>query len=176
MSLTVRAVAIAAASLVAFAAASGAHAHVTLEQQQAVAGSTYKAVMRVPHGCEGSPTLRVRVQIPDGMVNVKPQPKAGWELATVRGKLPTPVAGDHGTQITEGVREIVWSGGRLLDEHYDEFVFRGQLPNKPGTVVHVPVVQECEKGVERWIEIPAAGQKSDDLRFPAPALRLTPRP
>ena len=110
------------------------------------------------------------------MVNVKPQPKPGWELTTVRGKLPTPVAGDHGTQITEGVREIVWSGGRLLDEHYDEFAFRGQLPNRPGAIVHVPVVQECEKGVERWIEIPAAGQKADDLRFPAPSLRLTPRP
>jgi uncharacterized protein YcnI len=176
MSLTFRAAAIAAAVLAMFAAASDAHAHVTLEQQQAVAGSTYKAVLRVPHGCEGSPMVRLRVQVPDGMINVKPQPKAGWELTTVRGKLAAPVAGDHGTQITEGVREIVWSGGRLLDEHYDEFAFRGQLPNKPGTVVHVPVVQECEKGVDRWIEIPAEGKSADGLRFPAPSLRLTPRP
>jgi len=174
MSLTIRAVAFATAALAVVATA--AYAHVTLEQQQAVAGSTYKAVLRVPHGCEGSPTVRLRVQVPDGMVNVKPQPKPGWELSTVRGKLATPVSGDHGAQITEGVREIVWSGGRLLDEHYDEFAFRGALPNKPGAVVHVPVVQECEKGVERWIEIPAAGQNPGSLKFPAPSLRLTPRP
>ncbi|MBI3506963.1 MAG: YcnI family protein [Proteobacteria bacterium] len=174
MSLSIRAAAIAAASLLVFA--SDARAHITLEQQQAAANSTYKAVLRVPHGCEGSPTVRLRVQVPDGMVNVKPQPKAGWELTTVRGPLPAPVAGDHGVRITEGVREIVWSGGRLLDEHYDEFAFRGQLPNRPGEIVHVPVVQECEKGVERWIEIPAAGKGADTLRFPAPSLRLTPRP
>lgn len=174
MSLTVRAVAFATAALAVIATT--AHAHVTLEQQQAVANSTYKAVLRVPHGCEGSPTVRLRVQVPDGMVNVKPQPKAGWELSTVRGPLPTPVSGDHGARITEGVREIVWSGGRLLDEHYEEFVFRGQLPNKAGEIVYVPVVQECEKGVDRWIEIPAAGQNPGSLRLPAPSLRLTPRP
>jgi len=152
-----------------------AHAHVTLEQSQAVAGSTYKAVVRVPHGCDGSPTIRLRVQIPDGMVNVKPMPKAGWELSTVRAKYPQPIAGDHGTQITEGVREVVWSGGRLLDEHYDEFVLRGTLPNKPGETIHFPTVSECERGTDRWIEVPTAGRPASADRYPAPALRLTPR-
>ena len=174
MSFTIRAVALATVALAVVAAA--ANAHVTLEQQQAVAGSTYKAVLRVPHGCEGSAMIRLRVQIPDGMVNVKPQPKPGWELSTVRGPLATPVSGDHGTRITEGVREIVWSGGKLLDEHYDEFVFRGQLPNKPGETIYVATVQECEKGAERWIEIPAAGRNAGSLKYPAPSLRLTPRP
>ncbi len=152
-----------------------AFAHVTLEQGQAVAGSTYKAVVRVPHGCAGSPTTAVRVKIPDGMTGVKPMPKAGWQLSTTKGKLATPISDGHGGQITEGVVEVVWSGGKLLDEHYDEFVLRGALPNTPNTVVYFPTVTECEKGVERWIEIPAAGQ-SGNLRFPAPALRLTPKP
>jgi len=31
-----------------------ASAHITLEQQQAPVASSYKAVMRVPHGCEGA--------------------------------------------------------------------------------------------------------------------------
>ncbi|MCM0020291.1 MAG: YcnI family protein [Tagaea sp.] len=167
------AMAVCAAVLVASVAP--ARAHVTLEQGQAAAGSIYKAVLRVPHGCAGSPTLRVRVRIPDGMLNVKPMPKAGWALTTVKGPLAQPVAGDHGARITEGVREIVWSG-RLLDEHYDEFVFRGTLPDAPNTTLYIPVVSECETGVERWIEMPAAGQTSRDLRYPAPSLRLTPRP
>lgn len=165
----------AALAAVIVASYAPASAHVTLEQNQAVAGSTYKAVLRVPHGCSGSPTLRLRVRIPDGVVNVKPMPKAGWELTTVRGPLAQPVAGDHGARITEGVREIVWSG-RLLDEHYDEFVFRATLPDAPNTTIYIPVVSECETGVDRWIEVPAAGQTARDLRFPAPALRLTPRP
>jgi uncharacterized protein YcnI len=164
-----------AAAALACLLATHAIAHVTLEQPQAVAGSTYKAVVRVPHGCEGSPTVRLRVQIPDGVLNVKPMPKPGWELTVVRGKLDKPVAGDHGAQITEGVREVIWSGGRLLDENYDEFVFRGTLPNRPGETLHFPTVSECEKGVDRWIEIPEPGKRPDDYRHPAPSLRLTPR-
>ena len=31
-------------------------AHVTLEAQEAPVASTYKAVLRVPHGCEGAAT------------------------------------------------------------------------------------------------------------------------
>src|SRR3546814_5265373 len=66
--------------------AATAQAHVTLEQPEAAASSTYKAVVRVPHGCEGEATLKVRVQIPEGFINVKPQPKAGWALETVKGR------------------------------------------------------------------------------------------
>jgi uncharacterized protein YcnI len=155
---------------------SPASAHVTLESQQAVAGSTHKAVLRVPHGCAGSPTTAIRIRIPDGMTAVKPMPKPGWQLSTVTGKLAEPVSDGHGGQITEGVREIAWTGGKLLDAHYDEFVFRGTLPNKPGERLYVPVVQECEQGVDRWIEIPAPGKSADDYKMPAPGLRLLPRP
>ena len=33
-----------------------AMAHVTLENQSAPVGATYKAVLRVPHGCKGAAT------------------------------------------------------------------------------------------------------------------------
>jgi uncharacterized protein YcnI len=49
-------------------ASTRANAHATLERQQAAIGSFYKAVIRVPHGCEGQPTLRVRVQVPEGVL------------------------------------------------------------------------------------------------------------
>jgi len=45
-----------------------AFAHITLETQEAAVGSTYKAVLRVPHGCEGKATTAVRVQIPEGVI------------------------------------------------------------------------------------------------------------
>src|SRR5258708_40281803 len=63
-----------------------AFAHITLETQQAPVGASYKAVMRVPHGCEGTATTAIRVRVPDGMIGVKPMPKAGWQLNTVTGK------------------------------------------------------------------------------------------
>lgn len=147
-------------------------AHVTLQTREAPAGSYYRAVLQVGHGCEGTPTREVRVRVPDGMVSVKPMPKPGWTVEAVHGPLAAPYV-DHGQRITEGVVEIRWSGGPLLDEHYDEFVFRGRLPETPGAVLHVPVVQLCETGEHRWIEIPADGQDPDSLAEPAPSLRLT---
>ncbi len=152
-----------------------AHAHATLEVLQAPAGTYYKAVLRVPHGCEGSPTTAVKIRIPAGVTAVKPQPKPGWELHTVIGQLDEPHTDGHGQQITEGVTEVHWTGGRLLDEHYDEFAMRVRLPDAPGETLFFPTVQECEQGVHRWIEIPEAGRTGDDHDEPAPRLRLTPR-
>jgi len=150
-------------------------AHITLETAEAPAGSTYKAVLRVPHGCEGAASLKVRVQVPEGVIAVKPMPKAGWTLETVKGAYKQPYD-YYGTPMTEGVKEIAWSG-KLLDEHYDEFVFRAYLTPglQAGTNLYIPAVQECEGGkAERWIEIPAAGRSADDYRFPAPGLKLLP--
>jgi uncharacterized protein YcnI len=165
------------AAALAALGASPALAHVTLETQQAAIGSTYKAVLRVPHGCKGAATIKVRVQVPEGVIAIKPMPKPGWTLETVKGKYEK--AYDYyGTPTGEGVREVVWSGGKLLDEHYDEFVLRGYLTSdlKPETTLYVPVVQECEGGgVERWIEIPAAGRSADETKYPAPGLKLGPK-
>jgi len=151
-------------------------AHVTLEPQPASVGSTYKAVLRVPHGCEGEPTLKLRVQIPEGVIAVKPMPKPGWELDTVEAPYKQ-LYDYYGTSMTTGVREIVWTG-KLLDKHYDEFVFRAYLTDglKPDTTLYFPVVQECSGGkADRWIEIPAEGKKADDYKYPAPGLKLLPK-
>ena len=130
------------AAALAVVAAGAAQAHVTLETGEAPAG-TYKAVLRVPHGCEGEATLRLRVQIPEGVIAVKPMPKPGWELETVTGKYARSYD-YYGTPLTEGVTEIDWTG-KLPDACYDEFVFRGTLTDgfAPGTIVYFPVVQEC---------------------------------
>ena len=148
-------------------------AHPSLERREANVGAPYKAIMRMPHGCEGSATTRVRVQIPEGVIGVKPQPKPGWTIETTRGAYAHSYPYYHGATLTEGVREISWSG-KLLDEHFDEFVFSGFVAAslKAGEAVYFPTVQECEKGSSAWIEIPATGQSSHDLKLPAPAVRL----
>ena len=47
----------------------------------------------------------------------------------------------------------------------------------PGSVLYFPVVQDCEKGVNRWIEIPEAGKKKlGDYKQPAAALTLIAKP
>ncbi|MGH7004549.1 MAG: YcnI family protein [Alphaproteobacteria bacterium] len=165
----------AAALALAVGLGATAFAHVTLDPPHAAADSYFKVDIRVPHGCEGSPMLRLRVRIPDGVFGVKPQPKPGWEISIVKEKLAQPVTEGHGRVITERVSEVVWSGGKLLDAHYDEFGIHMKLPDKPNTVLYFPAIQECEKGVHRWIEIPEPGKSARDYKEPAPALRLGPK-
>ncbi len=155
---------------------SGAFAHITLQDQQAPVGASYKAVFRVPHGCNGSATVAVRVHIPENFIDVKPMPKPGWKLDVMRGKYQTPV-GMRGTKVTEGVSEVDWSGGNLPDAFYDEFVLTGFVGDDApaGQTMYFPVVQECEKGVNRWIEIPATGAPHDESGEPAAGLRLLPK-
>jgi uncharacterized protein YcnI len=157
---------------------SAAAAHVTLETQQAPVGSGYKAVMRVPHGCEGSATTAIRIRIPAGMIGVKPMPKPGWTLDTVTGKYNKPYTLRGGT-VSEGVTEITWAGGKLPDAHYDEFVFTVAIADDlpAGETVYFPVVQQCEKGIHRWIEIPKGPGDSghSEGSEPAPGLRLLPK-
>ena len=81
----------------------------------------------------------------------------------------------HGRTVTEGVREIIWSG-ELPAAFYDEFVFRARVTEQvpAGEMLYIPVVQECANGAERWIEIPTAGQDPDELEGPAPGVMVVP--
>jgi uncharacterized protein YcnI len=101
-------------------------------------------------------------------------PKPGWTLETVKG--PYGKSYDHfGRAVSEGVKEVVWSGGKLPDDWFDEFVLQGFLAaDLPTGMLYFPVVQECEEGVHRWIEIPAEGKSSHDYEEPAPGLEIVP--
>jgi periplasmic copper chaperone A len=156
-------------------AVSPASAHVLLEGKQATIGSEYKAVFIVPHGCSGSPTTRLRVQIPEGVIATEARPVAGWTVETVKGKYANEY--EHkGAKTSEGIKEVAWSGGKLADKTRQEFVIETFLTGglKPNTTLYFPVVQECEQGVSRWIEIPADGAThSHEGKWPAPGVKLT---
>jgi uncharacterized protein YcnI len=135
-------------------------------------------VFAVPHGCAGSPTVKLRVQIPEGVIGIKPMPKPGWTLDMVKGKYATEYE-LHGSKLSEGVKEVVWSGGKLADDNFDEFVFSSYLTPglKPDTTLYFPVVQECEQGVSRWIDIPKEGTEAGHgSKTPAPGVKLMPKP
>lgn len=163
-----------AACLLASTISSTAFAHAGLENREATIGSAYKAIIKIPHGCDGAPTNKVRVQVPNGLISVKPMPKPGWSLETVKGDYDKayPTYGDQ--ELSAGVTEVVWSGGRLPDDHYDEFTFTGLVAKNlpPDTMMYFPISQDCEKGSRNWVDIPAAGQDPHDMKSPAPEVRL----
>lgn len=150
--------------------ASQAAAHVVLDRTEAVAGSYYKATLRVGHGCDGSATTLVRVFLPAGFQGARPMPKTGWTLDAPKVALAQPYE-SHGRRVTEGVQEITWRGGLLPDAWADEFSFVGKLPTEAGPLPF-KVLQECESGRHEWFEIPVAGSKAPAK--PAAMLNVLP--
>lgn len=151
----------------------GASAHVTLERASAVPNTSYRGVLQVNHGCKGAATTSISVTIPDGVIGVRPMPKPGWALTIERAAYKTPYR-LYGETLTEGPREVTWSGGTIPDDQYDEFVFVARVADDrvPDTTLYFPVVQGCGATSSRWTEEPAPGPASARLRFPAPGVRV----
>jgi uncharacterized protein YcnI len=160
------------------AMAHSAHAHVVLAEPQATAGSYYKATLRVGHGCNGSATHALVVHIPAGFQGAKPQPKAGWTIATRKAQLDKPYT-SHGKTVTDDVVELRWTAATkeaaLPDDQFDEFAFMGRLPDQPGPV-WVKVLQTCESGQNDWSEVPRNGTSTRGLKSPAVLLEVQPAP
>lgn len=114
-------------------------AHVSLEQGRAEAGASYSAVLRIGHGCEGSPTTGVSVTLPSGFEGAKPQPRPGWNLS-VRGDTVAWTAASPAAALPHAQR--------------GEFVLAGVLPRQPARL-WFKVLQTCEKGSLNWSEVPA---------------------
>lgn len=156
-------------SCVMAALAGSAFAHASLEQKEAKAGATTKITLRVPHGCDGAATDTVRISLPEGFYAAQPMPKAGWTLETETGAYAKPYD-NHGTEMTEGLREVVWSGGHLADAWYDEFTVRGVVGADvtAGSVLFFPSVQNCGSGIVDWTDTSG----SHDVPNPAPSLKV----
>ncbi len=148
-------------------------AHITLEPRNPPAGAYTKLTLRVPHGCDGSATVKITVQLPEGAMLVKPQVHPGWKIQIKKVKLTKPVQ-LFGKDFSERVSEISWAGGMLPDENMDEFAFLVKLPGSSGEQAVFPVIQECKKGTNRWTETPPAEHSHDEGKFPAPSLILGP--
>lgn len=151
-----------------------AQAHASLAETEVSKGAASRLTLRIPHGCGSEATLAVRIRIPEGLVAVKPMPKAGWTLEIKTGAYGTPQKLGANT-VAEGVQELIWTG-ELPDAHYDEFVFRGTVADgiEDGARLYIPAVQECATGTERWIEIPSDGGDGHHLDRPAPSVTVVP--
>jgi uncharacterized protein YcnI len=168
-----RTIRMALAAAFALFASGSATAHIVLSQTVAAAGDAYTAYFRVGHGCAGSGTTALRIEIPDGVLGVKPQPKYGWSLKIERAPLVKPTHGEAEGTVQARVLAITWTGGPLPDDEWDEFGISATLPQTPGPI-YFPTVQTCEHGDVHWTDIPAPGQDWHTLPHPAPIVTLGP--
>lgn len=155
--------------------AGAASAHVTVTPSTTTAGAYTVLTFGVPHGCEGSPTTKVSIGLPEEILAVTPTVNPGWTVEKVTEKLPDPIEDADGNQLTERVSQVVYQARTPLPADLrDTLELSLQLPeDAEGQTLAFPVIQTCAKGRTDWVETPASGQDAEELEHPAPAVAVT---
>jgi uncharacterized protein YcnI len=155
--------------------AAPAQAHVSGTPSVANAGSYTVLTMSVPHGCEGSPTTRIEIQVPESVLSVTPTRNPLYDLEATIEQLDEPVSDAHGNEVTERTGSIVYTAKEPLPEgQRDTFELSFQVPDAEGELLAFPTIQTCEQGETGWIEVPSEGQDAEELEYPAPAFEILP--
>jgi copper(I)-binding protein len=135
---------------------SSVSAHVSLQQATADAGSAYRAVLRVGHGCDGAATTAITVQVPPGFADAQPQPRNGWTLTR---------QGADVSWVAEGKQNALASGSR------GEFIIDGKLPTLPAAL-WFKVRQSCDQARIDWDQLPPNGTSVEGMKTPAVLLQV----
>lgn len=164
--------ALAATAALVFGGAVAASAHVSIAEGAVEAGSYSILTFGVPHGCDGSATTEVAIQIPEGINAVTPTRNGLYTVEKVMEDLDTPITDSHGNEVTERVAQVVYTAATPLpDGQRDAFDLSLQIPEDAAdTTLYFPTVQTCEQGETAWVQIPEEGQDGHDLDAPAPSV------
>ncbi len=162
-----------AAGALALAVAPAA-AHVTITPTTTAAGSYAVLTFSAGHGCDGSPTTTIAIDMPEEIHAVTPTRNPFWVVEKVMAQLDEPITDAHGNEVTERVDQVVYTArSPLPDGTRDTFELSLQLPDAEGETLAFPVVQTCEQGENPWTETAADGQGPEELEFPAPLVTIT---
>jgi uncharacterized protein YcnI len=163
-----------AAALLTLGLAGPASAHVTITAEDTAAGAYTVLTVSVPHGCEGSPTTGITIQVPEEIASVTPTRNPLYEVEKKIVPLDEPITDAHGNEITERVGEVTYTATTpLADGYRDTFELSLQLPETPGETLVFPIIQTCQQGESAWVEVPVEGQDPEELERPAPAVTIT---
>ncbi|WP_210440227.1 YcnI family copper-binding membrane protein [Nocardioides xinjiangensis] len=165
----------AATAAIALSLAAPAGAHVSATVSDASAGAYTIATFSVPHGCEGSPTTKVEIQVPESVLSVTPTRNPFYDVETTTAQLDEPVADGHGNEVTERTASVVYTATTPLpDGQRDTFELSFQVPDAAGETLAWPTIQTCREGETGWTQVPADGQDEDELEAPAPSFEVLP--
>lgn len=135
------------AALVA-ALAVPAYAHVTVQPNEAVAGTFSRFSVRVPNERDDASTIEVSVEFPP-LAFLSFQPLDGWDRKTTTVTFDEPIDA-FGNEITEGVGTVTWSGGKVKPHEFVEFGFSALVPGEE-TTLEFKATQTYDSGeVVEW--------------------------
>ena len=106
--------ALAAGTLLALGAPLAASAHVSVDPSSSAAGSYSVLTFAVSHGCEGSPTTQLTIDIPDAVATATPTVNPGWDVAKVAVEAAEPATDSHGEAASRTGRIVYTAKSPLL--------------------------------------------------------------
>ena len=149
----------AALIIIALAIPHLALAHVAATPATTSAGAYTAVAFRVGHGCDGKPTVALRLEIPAAVAQARPRAIAGWRIAIEKAP--------------DGRTSAVTWRGRLPEAQFETFELLFKAPDQPGPL-YFPATQTCSGGQVQWTEIPRPGEAAGALSHPAPVVSVTP--
>jgi len=142
-----------------------ASAHVSVTSGPAFANVTQEIRFGVGHGCAGSDTYSIRIEIPAGVTSVRPQ-------SSVFGK-PSVEKNDAGDVIA-----VVWQKADIdvldADVEYYELALRLKVPNQPFSTLYFPTYQICRAADGSLSNTDWVAMTEGDEAEPAPAAPVLP--
>ena len=136
-----------------------ASAHVTVTPSGTAAGSYTVLTFAYSHGCEGSPTTAIAIDIPESIASVAPTLNPNYTIEKVAD-------GDRTSQVVYTAITPVQDGYR------DTIELSLQLPeDAAGETLAFPVLQTCEVGETNWNQVAEEGEEEPES--PAPAIVVT---
>ena len=128
-----------------------ASAHIDPDPIAVQADTSNTVSFGVEHGCDGSPTTELQIQVPATVADAQPVDKDGW-TASVDAQV------------------VTFTGGSLAADTPDDFAISFTAPTAPGPIAF-PIVQLCEVGQLDWIE--SAVEGGAEPEHPAPSVLVT---
>ena len=136
-----------------------ASAHVTVTPSGTAAGSYTVLTFAFSHGCEGSPTTAIAIDIPESIACVSPTLNPNYTIEKVAD-------GDRTSRVVYTAITPVQDGYR------DTIELSLQLPeDAAGDTLAFPVLQTCEVGETDWNQVAEEGEEEPES--PAPVIVVT---
>lgn len=150
---------------------SPAAAHVGLDPSATGSGERAVLAFSFGHGCDGSPTESLEIQLPEEILTASPIIQGGWSIDVNTSELDEPVEQGH-SELTERVDSVVFTADDpVVDELRGVVEMQVTLPEvEPGTVLEFPTIQSCTEGETGWVQSTTDGSEPDS---PAPAFTVT---
>ncbi|MDI1451045.1 DUF1775 domain-containing protein [Polyangium sp. 6x1] len=150
----------------ALATSAAAEAHISAVSPTLIAGKTTVVELSVGHGCEGSDTYAITVEIPKGMISVRP-------MSSDFGKTSLTYDAADPALVTTVTWQKDDADALPGDTNYYRLAFRAKAPSAPFTSIYYKVHQVCRAAdatlsYAEWVALPG------EMGEPAAAQAIVP--